>query len=82
MYTQWDEILFEVAFLIILKIMAACSCGHLKNQGDKFLSKLRVELSKKEIFFVTKIGLKKDVVFIFYFDSYLWSSFEYKKLVR
>ena len=62
--------------------MAACSCGHLKNQEDKLLSKPRVELSKKDIPFLTKIGLKKDVVFIFYFDSYLWSSFEYKKLVR
>ena len=61
--------------------MAACSCGHLKNQEDKLLSRLRVELSKKEIPFLTKIGLKKDFVFIFYFDSYLWSSFEYKKLV-
>jgi hypothetical protein len=62
--------------------MAACSSGHLKNKEDKLLSKPKVELSKKEIPFLTKIGLKKDVVFIFYFDSYLWSSFEYKKLVR
>ena len=62
--------------------MAACSCGHLKNKEDKLLSKPKVELSKKEIPFLTKIGLKKDVVFVFYFYSYLSPSFEYKKLVR
>ena len=58
--------------------MAACSCGHLKNQGDKFLSKLRVELSKKEIFFFTKIGLKR-MLFSSFILTAIFGQTEYKK---
>ena len=46
---------------------------HIDNVPTIYM-KLGVELSKKEIPFLTKIGLRKQ----FYFDSYLWSSFEYK----
>ena len=43
---------------------------------------MQVELSSKEILFLTKIGIRNQCCFHLYFDSYLWSSFEYKKLVR
>ena len=45
------------------------------------LSKAKIELSSKELLFLTKIGLRNQCCFHLYFDSYLWSSFEYKKLV-
>jgi hypothetical protein len=38
--------------------------------------------AQKEILFLTKIGLRNQFCFHLYFDSYVWSSFEYKKLVR
>ena len=57
--------------------MGACSCGHLKNQEDKFLSKVRVKLSKKEIFF-NKNLTKKGRCFHLFFGSYLWSSLNTK----
>ena len=46
------------------------------------LSKAQVELSSNEIPFSYQNWTKKLMFFHLYFDSYLWSSFEYKKMVR
>ena len=46
------------------------------------LSKAQVELCSKEILFFAEIGLRNHCCFHLFFDSYLWSSYEYKKLTR
>ena len=40
--------------------------------------KLKLNLFQKRSFLLTKIGLRNQCCFHLYFDSYLWSSFEYK----